>query len=655
MQLPHSFKKCGLRKQRPSAIGKVCAQPRCWRSEGRNIAVDAPLDQIRQWIQLWIQEPQLHAQVARDWQLALGKLKGQEAQRWRLADGPISGLIATVIDNGWQPLEANRWKDPDGFTREINDDPTDMKRLEAKLRATLWRQQWAKAARHLHGLGLEHGGNADITIAEAKRLRARGRHQEAGLLEVNAAAGLWSAQRLQDSGYVVDEMLCPLCKQDVDTLDHRLWKCCAILQSDSPIVQATNKYAEEAIRGLATHPCYWLRGVLPADWLPALDPAQGFTCAVAQARDLTLPFDAQGRCFYLDESAGAYSSSPCVRRAGWGVAVLEPTSLQLLYGWCGAPAGEVQTQIGAAVEALKFILASTEGDICIAPDCQYVIDGMRNIYELSIFGSYAPQWAEIRSILGTRRGKVTMIKVSAHESLEDYASGHEPLEHWVGNNFADRLAARAAEANAAPLEAIATYESHRGRTVMLARRIVAVHSQFLDVQAEARKKKKRGTKAAIEAAWVRRIQRSGHKLKYDAKGRRAHCLVCMQSVARKVLKSWLDKGQCRALRATANAWLLRPPPLPPRPDDLSGAVLPRGPVVGHKELDASHTLSCLRGFWFCCECGSYATLSADSKSSAKALARPCIGVARRAGRDYLSRFARGLPPRKGMQWPRTST
>ena len=73
--------------------------------------------------------------------------------------------------------------------------------------------------------------------------------------------------------------------------------------------------------------------------------------------------------------------------------------------------------------------------------------------------------------------------------------------------------------------------------------------------------------------------------------------------------------------------------------------------VGHVQTHPTHTLLHARGLWWCTSCGAYATARLGAKSSAKLLVAQCIRTPTRAGRDYLARLGRGLPPKAGMRWP----
>ena len=85
-----------------------------------------------------------------------------------------------------------------------------------------------------------------------------------------------------------------------------------------------------------------------------------------------------------------------------------------------------------------------------------------------------------------------------------------------------------------------------------------------------------------------------------------------------------------------------------RPTAKACAPTAQPPKVGNQQLHASHTLEHKRGIILCQRCGYY-TISKAGK-----LAHPCAPITpgvKSGGRDYLSRWAKGLTPRKSVDWP----
>eukprot|EP00959_Pyramimonas_sp_CCMP1952_P287649 6015678-Pyramimonas_sp.AAC.1 len=71
-----------------------------------------------------------------------------------------------------------------------------------------------------------------------RRLRRQGRQREAGALEANALACIWTKARAKSSGYRCDDV-CPRCELGKDTIAHRLYECQANVNIDHEWVSRT--------------------------------------------------------------------------------------------------------------------------------------------------------------------------------------------------------------------------------------------------------------------------------------------------------------------------------------------------------------------------------------------------------------------------------
>ena len=73
--------------------------------------------------------------------------------------------------------------------------------------------------------------------------------------------------------------------------------------------------------------------------------------------------------------------------------------------------------------------------------------------------------------------------------------------------------------------------------------------------------------------------------------------------------------------------------------------------AGNVDIHRSHQTAITHGLVWCRVCGFYASLSINSKSHCVKLAEACKPPTR-AGKDYMARLRRGLPPRASMnEWP----
>ena len=76
--------------------------------------------------------------------------------RWKRVVGPVSALIAMLLQAQWRPRAADLWLDPGGVPWRLSFG-MDPRQLQQALAATVEQQLLSEAARHRAGKGLEHG------------------------------------------------------------------------------------------------------------------------------------------------------------------------------------------------------------------------------------------------------------------------------------------------------------------------------------------------------------------------------------------------------------------------------------------------------------------------------------------------------------------
>ena len=62
-----------------------------------------------------------------------------------------------------------------------------------------------------------------------KLLKCRGKaamdEEARGFYKAAACDAIWTRTRLRDAGYLLEDVSCPLCGTQEDTLHHRVWNC----------------------------------------------------------------------------------------------------------------------------------------------------------------------------------------------------------------------------------------------------------------------------------------------------------------------------------------------------------------------------------------------------------------------------------------------
>ena len=74
---------------------------------------------------------------------------------------------------------------------------------------------------------------------------------------------------------------------------------------------------------------------------------------------------------------------------------------------------------------------------------------------------------------------------------------------------------------------------------------------------------------------------------------------------------------------------------------------PAGAFVGKRGLHRSHQLLVHRGLWWCASCGEY---TSGAEGGPRLLTTHCKPKTR-AGKQNLTRLAKGLPPTEDVEWP----
>ena len=394
------------------------------------------------WLDLWRGSDEVRQIAAATWEFWLQKLRKAGRKRWwHEARGPVAGVISMLLSNDWDPQTSTLWISLDGTEWGLTTDPADFANIESQVMKLLWRRQWTAAAKARHGVGVDEG----VVLAPLKRQLARfrrnGDFEQAAILEAAACTSLWPAERLYQAGYALtdDERLCPLCHGALDTEEHRIWCCPVVCESQHLAVKATNHMCQRATAGMPVYPCLWLRGIVPLCMFDIEEPPDVVPVwLLGEAKHLQWPWNVEGSTIFLDESAGSHSGSPILRRAGWGLAVIND-DLSLRAGVYAPLGGKQQTQIRAGLSALVFIAEETSGEVCVKPDCQYLIDGVNS----GRFGTlgwgedkrHVDLWQRFWNACVSRHGAVNLVKVTAHQDIEEALIEEVDPVDWVGNNL----------------------------------------------------------------------------------------------------------------------------------------------------------------------------------------------------------------------------
>ena len=337
-----------------------------------------------------------------------------------------------------------------------------------------------------------------------------------------------------------------------------------------------------------------------------------------------------GYAIYLDESAGRHTACPSLRRAGWGVAFFreDDADTHLAVGIYSGVSGAEQTQNRAALEALLYLAIWTDGDVVVHPDATFLIKGWAAIGDKAIHdGRHVQLWADILSATRKRRGELKLIKVDAHVSMEQ-ASQMQQLHHWVGNHWADRLAARGAEDASVDKNEEANYLNDIHQCKLIQKRAMVANAMAI----QALPANEKWWRPATQPQELKLLADSGHCVQWKEGGKWAQCVLCKEQVKATGFTAWLKRRHCGGVEV-AQGWE-EPERLPPQ----------ISPLVGRHTLHPSHSLVYFRGVWVCWECRAYTCAQYERT---RKLLEPCKHKRLVGHRDARKMVLRGYNPRTG--------
>ncbi|CAK0831769.1 unnamed protein product, partial [Prorocentrum cordatum] len=151
-------------------------------------------DQVKQWFQFWEAHPELRERVRRGWRAMLKRLIYlRPRSRWRCVTGPMGALIMMLRELGWTPRAPDHWLDDQGDEwKHMGDAADSHDELYEALCSSARRDLWQQAGGHPAGQGLHEGGDMHMLRVNLRRLRRQDRHREAGALDANALACIWT-------------------------------------------------------------------------------------------------------------------------------------------------------------------------------------------------------------------------------------------------------------------------------------------------------------------------------------------------------------------------------------------------------------------------------------------------------------------------------
>ena len=353
----------------------------------------------------------------------------------------MGAVVATLLDVGWVPLQADRWADDSGKQHVLDyTDPRCKATLKALLKHTINNNLWKRAAEWYQGAGLEDGADLTVPRRVLKRYRKKDPRLAGAIASVLQGA-YWTKQRKADAG--LGSAVCPRCQAEAETPFHRFWGCCENVNLDDPEVRAADRLCVRAFREIDDVSCFWTRGLPPAAWtynragLHKLDFREywaegGRVCGTVNGTEVI---------FGSDGSGGKHAGDWRLQRCGWGwVALDKRTKLPLAAGRGAVPGA--QTVPRAELCALIDLAAYSSGPLFVVVDASYLIKGYQKGKKALQCGPNGDLWFALFRLLGSRT--LTLHKVKSHLPASAIGDSVKAWE-WIANAYADGLAEDAAK------------------------------------------------------------------------------------------------------------------------------------------------------------------------------------------------------------------
>ena len=185
------------------------------------------MQMVGAWLSMWRRCRDLHARGRVAWRAAVARVRASVAagnSPWLWIGGPMSAMVATLEEQGWQLDFPEVWRDPGGQQWAI-DDETPIAQVTIMVRTYAAQYVWKQACAegHLPG-GLGDGVNWRVSLRWLGKLRSQGRSREAAVLEMFLAGGCWTEARKHEQLHVQPGS-CDLCQQPAPSIQHVVWQC----------------------------------------------------------------------------------------------------------------------------------------------------------------------------------------------------------------------------------------------------------------------------------------------------------------------------------------------------------------------------------------------------------------------------------------------
>jgi len=362
--------------------------------------------------------------------------------------GIMSNVIYILTCAGWTPRLYNCWEDSDGSIRAITDFQVAPDIVAAAIARSFFNLDLQRAAAHYNGGGVDQGVDVDSTLKFLRNTRTNTNpdYRFVACLETIIAAGAWPAARIHEV-HPDFSSECPRCHAAPETALHTFWQCPCNNDIDHIAVKHTQVLCKEAAKGVELFPCFWLRGIMPAEFTEIPDEYCPSTHEhIVYINEQDGPWESG--TYYGDASGGKYTMYSTLRRVGVGVAAANSEG-ELSFGLHSNLPGKVQTVSKGELYALYLVVRH----VCDGAVIDFVTDnfGVFSVYnsgEKSAANSAnCNLYFDIFRIVSRKSLKLSVRWMPSHLSPSDDRPSNVSQLDVHGNSHADELARKAAAAD----------------------------------------------------------------------------------------------------------------------------------------------------------------------------------------------------------------
>ena len=484
--------------------------------------------------------------------------------RWSATRGPVGATALTLNRLGWAAVSWDHWTDDLGISRVIGEYSPKM--FMGFLEASVRRGEERRVAKSNGHVSLA-GRRACADVPRAYIKAKKNSRVKKAVVAAACSNSLWTKTRLRNSGYIIEDTTCELCKAGEDTLHHRIWLC-----THKDVVKAREQATRAAAKAAAPRAGPAAIDKAAADMIKRAiaagpdDPIyQHAICPHPQdkwplpAMNLTLPkFEAVGEGavhvtdkyqmtgdIFMDGHCSVLTF-PDLNRASFAVAQVNERGEAVATLVGAVPRNYPQTAQSAEYFAAMYGVDLAVGKCSMYDDCANVVadftkDRKHWVDEKKAYGGVmlkAFEWSE-----GPDKD-INFIKVKAHMK-EKGMDGLSDRDKFLatGNDVADKLAD---DGEAMHPQAEKELQDETKRLGESLKATVEVMGAVLPLWPFSDRKLKRREREKVEIGGLPRVREADKHL-WEDRGSHHECRHCRGRTRSRIIPERRRTERCRGI------------------------------------------------------------------------------------------------------------